>query len=234
MLRRYLPLEDQQALLRTVGQFSDVFARRDHAWIQALLLSGLRIHEFSLITLGDAQAALKSKYLFIPAEHRKGSAVRDKEGQLKKIVRHDHQVFVTQALRLALQKLVDIRFEMTGGATIEMGSPLVVSRNQSKGQPMTVRSYELRLKHWAVMAGLSAAISPHWLRHTRAMNIMRQSEATDPRGVVQMTLGHASISSTGIYTGILVEEMERALTRTDALPDKRVSLAQLRRAYEAR
>lgn len=235
MLRRYLSPAEQKQLLDTVGKLSDVYARRDHAWIRALLTSGLRIQEFSRITVGAAQAALQSKYLFIPKEHRKSKTVFDTDGSVKKVIRRDHEVFVTAPLRVAMQDLITIRCEITGDDVVDMDAALVISRQHGgAGKPMTVRSYELRLKHWGKLAGLPDDFSPHWLRHSRAMNIMRDSQAQDPRGITQAALGHASISSTGVYTGVLREEMEAALTRIDESGKKRVTLAALRRDFDQR
>lgn len=234
MLHRYLAPEQQRLLLTTVGRLSDLYARRDHAWIRALLTSGLRIQEFALITVGAAQEALRGKYLFIPKEHRKGKTLFNADGSVKKVIRADHRVFVTAALGAALRDLVAIRFEISGAEALDPAAALVVSRHHGAGAPMTVRSYQLRLKHWAVLAGLPADVSPHWLRHSRAMNIMRSSESSDPRGVAQAALGHVSIGSTGVYTGVMREEVEAALERTDADGPKRVTLAQLRRDWEGR
>lgn len=220
MLKRYFPPAEQQLLVNTAGQYTDLVARRDHAWMRAMLHSGLRVKEFSLITVGAALEALRSKYLFIPRENRKGK-------------KRDHRVFVTHALRVDLQDLLKIRFEITGEGESNVDEALVISRQHGgTGKPMSVRSYELRLKHWAKLAGLPDEASPHWLRHTRAMNIMRNSKAADPRGVAQAALDHVSIASTGIYTGVLREEMEEALDQVDAVPSKRVSLSQLRREFE--
>lgn len=220
MLKRYFPPAEQQLLVSTAGQYTDVIARRDHAWMRAMLHSGLRVKEFSLITVGAALEALRSKYLFIPREHRKGG-------------KRDHKVFVTQALRTDLEDLLKIRFEIAGEGDSHLNEALVISRQHGgAGKPMTVRSYELRLKHWARLAGLPEEASPHWLRHTRAMNIMRNSQAADPRGVAQAALDHVSIASTGIYTGVLREELEEALDQVDAQSNKRVSLKQLRQQFE--
>jgi site-specific recombinase XerC len=221
MLRRYLTNDEQQRLLKAASQPSDILARRDAAWLNALLLSGLRITEFSLVTLGDAADALVHKYLFIPKERRKGGKT-------------DHRVFVTVPLRAALKKLIDVRYEMTGEQDAALDGALVISRQHERCAPMSVRSFQLRFKHWAALAGLPADASPHWLRHSRAMNIMRNSEANDPRGIAKEALGHASIASTGVYTGVLREELEQALTQTDATKPKRVSLAALRNSFDKR
>jgi len=222
MLHRYLTPGEQQLLIKAAAQSPDLLARRDAGWILALLLSGLRINEFSLITLGDALAAIKTKYLFIPKERRKG-------GKL------DHRVFITAPLAAALRTLVAIRAEMTGDELAHVDDPLIISRqNHDASRPMSVRSFELRFKHWARIAGLPAEASPHWLRHSRAMNIMRNSQAKDPRGIAKEALGHVSIASTGVYTGVLREELESALTETDAQRGGRVSTAALRKQFDLR
>lgn len=221
MLHRYLTPDEQQRLIRAAQQPSDILARRDAAWLQALLLSGLRVTEFSLITLDDAINALQHKYLFIPKERRKGG-------------KSDHRVFVTAPLRAALQTLIAIRYEMTGEQHSLVDIPLVVSRQHDGCRAMSARSFQLRFKHWAGIAGLPPDASPHWLRHSRAMNIMRNSEAADPRGIAKEALGHKSIASTGVYTGVLREELEQALTQTDATKAKRVSLSALRTNFDKR
>ena len=100
---------------------------------------------------------------------------------------------------------------------------------------MTVRQYEHRIRHWAEAAGITEAVTPHWLRHTRAKNIMRNSTSNDPRGIVQRALGHSSIASTGIYTEIDRDELAEALHQVDApATDRRAVKRGLRKAYEGR
>lgn len=217
-MNRYLTEPEQARLLDVLKRNSgDPLAARDYAWVRALRHSGLRVQEFSLISVGDALAAMKSGYLFIPKAHRKGQ-------------RKDHQVYVTAALRESIEDLLKCRMLPLGGAGCHESEPLVVSRH---GQGMTVRNYQLRLAHWAAVAGLPAGVSPHWLRHTRAMNIMRNSTASDPRGVVQSALGHADIRSSGVYTQTPREDVEAALDQIDQI-HRRVTGATLRRDYEGR
>lgn len=222
MLRRYLLPEEQSLLLKAAGASAAILARRDHAWMRAMMYSGERVFEFSCTTVGDAVSALQSKYKFIPKEVRKGK-------------KRDHKVFVTAPLAAALRDLLAIRFEMTGEEHADPAAPLVVSRESAGGgRPMTVRSYQLRMKHWAHVAGLPPDVSPHWLRHTRAVNIMRNSSAKDPRGVVKSVLDHVSIGSTGIYTEVMREDVEQAMTTADGSNRKRISRKQLRDEFEAR
>lgn len=216
VMRRYLTEEEQRLLFRTIEQSAADLARRDFAWISLLRHTGMRVGEFAAMTVGDARAALATGYIFIPKERRKGRA-----GQ-----RRDHSVLVTDPVRQSLETLLSRREREGDLADAE---PLITSR---KGGRMSVRAYEQRVALWAATAGLGKGVSPHWLRHTRAMNIMRRSKAKNPLGVVQVALGQASIASTGIYTRPSKEDIEAALREVDG--GRRLPKRKLRGHFEAR
>ncbi|EEG08207.1 tyrosine-type recombinase/integrase [Pseudogulbenkiania ferrooxidans] len=211
-MERYLTPTELQQLLNAARRVNDPLAQRDYHVMAALSLSGCRIGEFSLITLGDAWDALKTGYLFIPRENRKGG-------------KRDHKVFVTRPLRLHLVALLNMNDSQLAS------EPLVPGRF---GQPLTVRNYQQRVAHWAKEAGLSIKVTPHFFRHTRAMNIMRSSEAHDPRGIVQNALGHNSIASTGIYTQPSHEDIENTLEAIDGHGGRRTTMGALRKGFERR
>ncbi len=71
---------------------------------------------------------------------------------------------------------------------------LFVSRN---GARLTARAVQYRMKAWALKLGLAADVHPHMLRHSFASHVLQSSG--DLRAVQEM-LGHASISTTQIYT----------------------------------
>ena len=221
-MERYLTEDEQARLLRTLKEAAGrgVLARRDDAVTRVLIHSGLRIGEFSRVTVGQALAALRAGYLFVPREHRKG----DHKGTAD-----DHRVFVTQPLRRALEDLLRVRHAMRPTDCRE-ADPLVLSR---QGGALCVRSFELRMAAWGREAGLPPGFSPHWLRHTLAMNIIRRSTARNPLGIVQRALGHRRLSSTGVYTAPSREEVDVAMAET-AGAGGRVSLRELRRAWEGR
>lgn len=211
-MERYLTPVELQQLLNAAKRINDPLAQRDYHIMATLALSGMRIGEFSLVTLGDVWEALKTHYLFIPREHRKGG-------------KRDHKVYVTHALRLHLFALASSNHSQ------DASSPLVPGRF---GGPMTVRSFQQRISYWTAEAGLPLNVTPHWFRHTRAMNIMRNSESSDPRGIAQAALGHASINSTAIYTKPAREDVEQALDHIDGSKGRRVTLNQLRREFDRR
>lgn len=75
---------------------------------------------------------------------------------------------MTAQLRTRLEALVKLSHALGAGCEVPAeGQPLVWRRNVAgHAGPLSVRSYEARLKEWAVHAQLDPRISPHWLRHT--------------------------------------------------------------------
>lgn len=231
VMKRYLTEAQQGELLRTINKHAGLLARRDSAWVRLLQSTGMRLNELVTMTVGDAELALRHGRLFVPKEHRKGWNRKlrvDKDGKERMPKPpSDHDYLVTEPVRRALVDLLAVRREQ-GHADI-LTAPLVMSR---KHVALTARAYEQRVASWAELAGLGEKVSPHWFRHTRAMNIMRRSTSSDPRGVVQAALGHASIASTGVYTGVTKEAMDDALREVDGQP--RLRRRDARRAYEGR
>ena len=225
---RYLNPAELERLLNTVRKVNDPLAQRDYHIIGALANCGARIHEFSMITVGQAVNAIKTSHLFFPREHRKGRRARVNSGGVVMSVdrRKDHEVYVNRALKGHLQALLD-----RCDGRCDFNAPLIAGRF---GQTLTVRAYQLRIQMWADVAGLGLKVTPHWFRHTLAMNIMRESTAREPLVVVQRVLGHSNINSSAIYAHATREEVEHVL---DAVADvgqgkRRMSLGRLRKQHE--
>lgn len=228
---RYLTEEEQARLWKTVRlQCGNVVARRDLAWMQLMCTTGLRLGEFARVTVGDALEALRSGYLFVPKEYRKGWNRRPNAAGRLRPPPEDLSLLMTDERRRLLRELLAVRAELTGCAPGALGDPLVVGRS---GGGMTERAFEKRCKHWGALAGLPDRFSPHWFRHTYGKNVVRRSTAKDPRAVVQVMLGHKSLNSTGIYTAVDKEEVEQAVREAEGA-GRRVNRRQLRVAWERR
>jgi integrase/recombinase XerC len=66
-----------------------------------------------------------------------------------------------------------------------------------RGGRLSPRSVQLRLQQWGVRQGIAGGVHPHMLRHSFASHVLQSS--SDLRAVQEM-LGHASISTTQVYT----------------------------------
>ncbi|MFA6015163.1 MAG: tyrosine recombinase XerC [Gallionellaceae bacterium] len=71
---------------------------------------------------------------------------------------------------------------------------LFVGKN---GARIAHRTVQLQLRNWGIKQGISSGVHPHLLRHSFATHVLQSSG--DLRAVQEM-LGHASISSTQVYT----------------------------------
>jgi integrase/recombinase XerC len=77
----------------------------------------------------------------------------------------------------------------------------------ARGARIAPRVVQQRLRRWALKAGLEPAVHPHALRHSFASHVLQSS--ADLRAVQEM-LGHASISTTQIYTHLDFQALAKA------------------------
>ena len=73
------------------------------------------------------------------------------------------------------------------------GDPVFLSRKRGHLDPSAVHRI---VKAAAARAGLPAEVSAHWLRHAHASHGLDRDA---PIRLVQATLGHASVATTGLY-----------------------------------
>ena len=67
----------------------------------------------------------------------------------------------------------------------------------NRGRPISVRTIQARIRHWAQRQGLPQKVYPHLLRHSFASHML---ESSGDLRAVQELLGHADISTTQVYT----------------------------------
>ena len=66
-----------------------------------------------------------------------------------------------------------------------------------RGKPISVRTIQARVRHWARRQGIPQQVYPHLLRHSFASHVL---ESSGDLRAVQELLGHADISTTQVYT----------------------------------
>jgi integrase/recombinase XerC len=75
-----------------------------------------------------------------------------------------------------------------------------------KGQTLTPRQIENRVKYQAQRAGVNVDLHPHLLRHCFASHML--SASGDLRSVQEM-LGHSNLSTTQIYTHVDFDQLAK-------------------------
>lgn len=92
-------------------------------------------------------------------------------------------------------------------AGIQAG-PLFLNKSRRR---MSATAIWSRMKKYVLQAGLPATTSPHKLRHSFATHML--DNGADLRSL-QALLGHASLSTTQVYTHVSTERLKRAYDRS--------------------
>ena len=153
---------------------------RDAAIFELAYSSGLRVSELTGLDVGALDAAT--------GEVR----VTGKGGKTRIVP------VGTNALR-AIAAWMPLRARMAKPGE----NALFVARSGARLAP---REVQKRIKRWAALAGLDVDVHPHMLRHSFASHVLQSSG--DLRAVQEM-LGHASISSTQVYTHLDFQHLAR-------------------------
>ena len=101
---------------------------------------------------------------------------------------------VTRAIQLpaSVWKLLNgLRGEKTGP-----DDPVFRSRKEKNGARLRPLAVLRIVRKAAMRAGIAVAVSPHWFRHAHASHALDRGA---PIHLVQSTLGHASVATTGRY-----------------------------------
>ena len=172
LLPKALSVEQVQQLLES-GAAQTPQAARDRAMFELLYSSGLRLAELVALDAGDGRLDLKQAEVTVTG---KGSKTRS--------------VPVGRRACEALRDWLKARAQL---AAPEERALFVGAR----GKRIAPGIVQARLRAWARRQGLGAPVHPHMLRHSFASHVLQSSQ--DLRAVQEM-LGHASISTTQVYT----------------------------------
>ena len=78
------------------------------------------------------------------------------------------------------------------------------------GNQLSIHSIEYIYKNVTATAGLQTPSTPHYLKHTFATNLL--ANVADLRSVQEL-LGHASVSTTEIYTEVTAKRKKQVMDR---------------------
>lgn len=171
--------EEVDRLLTAAGENrkekkENIESLRDAAILQTLFSTGMRVSELTSLDRDDVRA--KNSEL----------AIRGKGNKVRVVFLSDD---AQAAIAIYLEKREDI-------------DPALFIRHKagagkSDDLRITPRSVQRMIKKYSSTAGITKDITPHTLRHSFATDLL--SNGADVREVQQL-LGHASITTTQIYT----------------------------------
>ena len=157
---------------------------RDAAMVELLYGCGLRVGELVGLDLAPSPAAHSQGRGWIDLQAREAHVFG--KGSKRR------SVPVGQAAAQALEHWLQQRAQPFGGAAVD--GALFLGR---RGARLTAQSVWLRLRQRSQAAGLTTPVHPHMLRHSFASHLLQSSG--DLRAVQEL-LGHASITTTQVYT----------------------------------
>jgi integrase/recombinase XerD len=180
-LPKAISVEDVERLLEAAGFDGTALAARDRALLEFLYATGSRISEAVGAAVDDIDLAVGSVRLA-------GKGGKERVVPMGRPARDALRAYLTGS-RPAL-------------VAAGRGTPMLFLN--ARGGPLSRQSAWAVLRQAADKAGLTAHLSPHTLRHSFATHLL--DGGADVR-VVQELLGHASVTTTQIYTLVTVDRL---------------------------
>ncbi|HET8719060.1 MAG TPA: site-specific tyrosine recombinase XerD [Nocardioidaceae bacterium] len=180
-LPKALALHDVERILDAAGAPGTSLAVRDRALLELLYGTGARISEAVGLDLDDLDLG-------------EGTVLLRGKGGKERLV-----PIGSYACEAVEGYLVRARPELAG---VGRGTPAVFLN--ARGGRLSRQSAWTVLTRAAERAGVSAEVSPHTLRHSFATHLL--DGGADVR-VVQELLGHASVTTTQVYTLVTVDSL---------------------------
>ncbi|MGI9084780.1 MAG: site-specific tyrosine recombinase XerD [Aeromicrobium sp.] len=180
-LPKALPLSDVEAILKASGAAGTTLAKRDHALLEVLYGTGARISEAVGLDVDDLDLT-------------EGTVLLRGKGGKQRLVP------VGSYARSAVEDYLAVARPVLVSAKASTPAMFLNAR----GGRLSRQSAWTVLVKAAERAGVSTEVSPHTLRHSFATHLL--DGGADVR-VVQELLGHASVTTTQVYTLVTVEKL---------------------------
>ncbi|MBI2551365.1 tyrosine-type recombinase/integrase [Candidatus Uhrbacteria bacterium] len=181
----FLETDELERMLVLPMKLGDsMIALRDQAILECLFATGLRVSELSNLHIDQINTK------------KREFTVRGK-GDKPRIV------FLSEPAAEAIDRYFKKRKDTSPFAFVSHDR---AKNGREEAGPLTPRSIERTVARYAREAGISKKITPHTLRHTFATDLLRSG--ADIRSV-QAMLGHASITTTQIYTHVTDPQLKK-------------------------
>lgn len=198
----FLDGDDLRRLLEAPTKIDEpaIIQKRDQAILATLFSTGLRVSELANLKIENVNLEKPPKDMLTEF------TVRGKGRKLR-------VVFLSPEARELLKSYTALRRDVSPYLFIRHDRAHKKQTEREKkegGTPLTPRSIERTVKKYAKVAGITKKVSPHTLRHSYATDLLQGG--ADIRSV-QALLGHASITTTQVYTHITdphLREVHRA------------------------
>ncbi len=154
---------------------------RDRAILHTLFSTGMRVSE--LVSL--------DRYIDLSKDE---ITIRGKGDKLR-------LVFLSPLAKEHIKKYLDKRTDTDEALFINLAK----NKDASKSLRLSTRSVERLIKRYATKAGIMKEVTPHKLRHSFATDLLQNG--ADLRAV-QALLGHASITTTQVYTHVVDKHLK--------------------------
>jgi integrase/recombinase XerC len=171
-LPKALSVEQMQQLLEAPATQTPESAR-DRAMFELLYSSGLRLSELVSLDVADGGLDLRQGEVTVTGKGNK-----------------------TRTVPVGARALEGLRDWLKARALLARPQERALFVG-ARGRRIAPGAVQARLRAWARRQGLGASVHPHMLRHSFASHVLQSSQ--DLRAVQEM-LGHASISTTQVYT----------------------------------
>lgn len=180
----FLHQEEIDELFVNNEKRTDFLALRDHALLELLYASGLRVSEVVNLTLDQVES--QTRIIKVTGKGNK-----------------ERMVPYSVECKKTLDKYIDeCRKEIVEKNKLE-NDPKALFLN-ARGEKLTTRGVEYILKSIEKKIGMELDLHPHKMRHSFATHLL--DEGVDLR-VIQEILGHESLETTQVYTHISTSKM---------------------------
>ena len=183
-LPKALPLSDVEAILEASGAAGTTLALRDRALLEVLYGTGARISEAVGLDVDDLDQVDGTVLL-------RGKGSKERLVPVGSYAREAVSAYLVRAR----PELVSVSTAASTGGALFLNA---------RGGRLSRQSAWTVLVRAAERAGVTRDVSPHTLRHSFATHLL--DGGADVR-VVQELLGHASVTTTQVYTLVTVDNL---------------------------